>query len=125
MSYSILPIQPSYDGSSLDTTARVLKNTFGDGYAQTAQDGINNIVGGPSLTWSALTLAQKQSLVDNFFVVLAGSTPFFWTPPGTTVALLWKCAKWSVIPLKCSIPPAATDTFRVTATFEQSFDVTP
>ena len=116
MSYQTLPVTPSYD-SDFEYQARRLKNQFGDGYSQTAVDGINNVSGSLNLTWKALSLSRKQSLCENFFEVLGGSTPFYYTPYGRSVALLWKCAQWSVTPLSANY-------FKVTATIEQSFDLT-
>ncbi len=118
MSYQTLPVTPSYQ-SDFPYSARVRKNSFGkgNGYAQTAPDGINTIVGALNLAWNALTLTSKVALCENFFELLAGSTPFYYTPYGQANALLWKCSDWDVTPLSQNL-------FRVTATLQQSFDLT-
>ncbi len=116
MSYLTLPINPTY-GGDFAFKASVPQNQFGDGYSQTAVNGINSVSGSLNLEWSALSLADKQSLCEDFFAVLAGSTPFYYTPYGTSTALLGKCAQWNVTPV-------AKNVFRVTGTIMQSFDLT-
>ena len=115
MSYETLPITPTY-GGDFGFKANVLKNNFGDGYSQTAANGINSVSATLNLEWSCLSLNDKISLCEDFFALLAGSTPFYYTPYGTFTGLLWKCVQWGAIPL-------SKDLFRVTATLEQSFDL--
>lgn len=117
MSYLTLPVTPSYS-SSFTYTARVRQNNFSKGgFAQTVPDGINNIVRGLNLEWSAISLAQKQALCENFFQLIGSSTPFYYTPYGSSTSLLWKCTGWNVMPLSANY-------FRVTAKILQSFDLT-
>lgn len=58
---------------------RVLKAQFGDGYAQTAPDGINN----RSTSWplSFTGTAAKVGAIAAFLDRHAGSRSFYWTPP--------------------------------------------
>ncbi len=115
-SYLTLPITPSY-GSDFSQKARRFQNQFGDGYSQTAVDGLIATAQTLNLEWNALSLADKESLCENFFELLAGSTPFYYTPYGQANALLWKCSDWDVTPL-------SSYTFKVSATIKQSFDIT-
>ena len=115
MSFSTLPINPSYE-SNFKYAAQVWENQFGDGYSQTAKKGINNVIASLDLSWKALVTADKATL-HSFFFDLGGSTPFYYTPYGESTALLWKCASWGVQPVSKTV-------FKVTATLEQSFDLT-
>jgi phage-related protein len=115
MSYPTLPnIDISYDSSD-KISARVMENQFGDGYKQTAVDGINTIVRTMDVLWASLTLTDMQT-VTSFLETCAGSTPFYWQPPEESLSYLWRCKDWNV---------QAVPIFRykVTATFIQAFDI--
>jgi phage-related protein len=58
---------------------RVLKAQFGDGYAQTAPDGINNRSGSWPLTFTGTK--DKMAVIQAFLDRHAGSRSFYWTPP--------------------------------------------
>ena len=70
-------------GSSVSYKNRVLQARFGDGYDQTAPDGINNIVAEWNISYDNLTTAEKNSLVTVLNTV--GSWDYLtWAPPGET-----------------------------------------
>lgn len=65
--------------SSKSVSFRVKEATFGDGYTQTAADGINNRIDTWSIKWGALTLAEKNTVEDTLDSV--GSNGILtWTP---------------------------------------------
>jgi phage-related protein len=90
---------------------RVLTAKFGDGYEQTASDGINN----KSQTWP-LTFtgtAAKIGAIRDFLDAHAGSKSFYWTPP-LSARGYYKCKSHSIRPL-------GGGNYELTATFNQSF----
>jgi phage-related protein len=93
------------------TTLRVLKAQFGDGYTQTAADGINN----KSQSWP-LTFTDDQSVVQSIAAFLdarGGWQSFYWTPPLSTQGY-YKCASYQTKQVDGNI-------WQLSATFEQSF----
>jgi phage-related protein len=93
---------------------RMLANNFGDGYAETAPDGINAYPAQLTLTWSLLTLAQKQSF-DSFFKANVGLA-FFYTLPDETTPRKWICTSFK------STQNATWWSYD--ATFNERFDLT-
>lgn len=65
--------------ASGDVTLRVLKAQFGDGYAQIARDGINNVVESWSLQFVGKT--AKIAAIRAFLRERGGDRSFHWTPP--------------------------------------------
>lgn len=102
-------------GASRKQEARVLKAQFGDGYAQRASDGINNVVATYDLTWEDISRDDAKTL-DDFLTARGGYESFDWTPPGEASPKKWTCAQWSV-----DHRNPVLDT--VTATFVQCFDL--
>ena len=70
---------PTVEGFGGDTTLRVRKTPFGDGYTQRAADGLNNRV--PSYSLRFVGKADKISAILAFLDAHAGAVSFFWTPP--------------------------------------------
>ncbi len=105
------PLQPSI-GSGTSWSARLIENQFGDGYRQTALDGLNAIVGTLTLSWDLLTLGQAD-YIDAFIRQNVGK-PFYWAGPSTAY-LLWDCKAWT----RNSVEGAGD---KITATFVQRFD---
>lgn len=92
-------------------TYRVLTAQFGDGYKQTAADGINNKVQSWPLTFSGT--ADEIAPIRNFLDAQQGYQAFLWTPP-LGVQGYYKCAAHT-------LQPVEGDVYTLTATFEQSF----
>ena len=86
-------IAPEFSSPGLDEEARVLETKFGDGYKQTAADGINNIGGNLPLEWRNITTAQANTLIA-FFRGKAGYLPFRYKIPTESAAWVWKCKRW-------------------------------
>lgn len=92
-------------------TLRVLKAQFGDGYQQTAADGINN----ESQSWPLQFRgkAAKITPIRDFLRARQGYQSFFWTPP-LGVQGFYKCTSWTLKPMGAGI-------YELAATFEQVF----
>ena len=93
------------------STFRVLKAQFGDGYAQTAADGINN----KSRSWplSFTGAAATVGAIEAFLDARGGWQSFFWTPPRGVLGY-FKCTSYDSKHL-------GGDMWQLTATFEESF----
>lgn len=67
---------------------RVRTAQFGDGYAQSVADGLNNEVQTWPLTFEGgLNVIQP---IKDFFKRHQGYKSFYWTPPGETAPLLFR-----------------------------------
>lgn len=104
--------QPTSE-ASCTTQFRVLKAQFGDGYAQTAADGIHN----QSESWTLNFVAQRQQILNikTFLDAAKGTESFNWTPP-LGQAMLVKASDYTVT-------PKDGDVYGLSVTFEQ--DVQP
>jgi phage-related protein len=92
-------------------TYRVLSAKFGDGYEQTAVDGINN----KTQSWplAFVGAAAKITPIRDFLDARAGAQSFYWTPPLGTQGL-YKCKSHALRSL-------GRGNYELTCTFEQSF----
>jgi phage-related protein len=93
------------------TTLRVLTAQFGDGYKQTAADGLNNKVQSWPLTFTGTS--AKLTPIRDFLDARGGYQSFLWTPPLGTQAL-FKSATYAMRHL-------GGDAYEISTTFEQSF----
>ncbi|UIN38288.1 phage tail protein [Methylobacterium oryzae] len=73
---------------------KLLKAEFGDGYTQTAGDGMNHIRKVVDLSWEVLTPAQAKE-IEAFFVARGGFEPFYYTLSDDDTPILWTCEEWS------------------------------
>lgn len=99
-------------GEATGTTRfRVLKAQFGDGYAQTTVDGLNN----KSESWPLTFLAKHDKIIaiKMFLDATKGVQSFQWTPP-LGKPLLVKASEYS-------ITPKGSDVYSLSVTFEQDF----
>lgn len=90
---------------------RVIETQFGDGYVQTAADGINTKNEQYSMRVNAYEAQAKQ--IMNFFNELEGYRSFFWTPPLGEIGLY-----------RCKDPkptPQGGGLYTITGTFIKSF----
>lgn len=87
------PTSPPPDQTSqLEVKPRWKSCQFGDGYKQTAPDGINFIDERWSLTYSNLTSTTRTTIVNA--IQTAMSTDYIsWTPVGETVAKKWRLSE--------------------------------
>ena len=88
------PVRLPDEGTRNSPKIRVLRAEFGDGYTQSAPDGLNHILRSISLKWSKLTPTQANTILD-FMVGKGGFTPFYYTPSDELVALKWTCPSWT------------------------------
>jgi phage-related protein len=84
---------------------------FGDGYEQTAGEGVNNRQESWSVTWVGSDV-EMEAIMD-MFDSLGGNRSFFWTNPLGKIGL-YKC-----------VDPAPSelggDTFQISATFTKAY----
>ena len=99
---------------------RTLEMTFGDGYSQSTEDGLNSVFDSVSLVWPGMTETAADEL-DAFFTERAGSKPFYWTYPRASVPQKWKCKTWDRTPLTSK--GNGMDRDQITATFTEVFDL--
>lgn len=92
-------------------TYRVLKAQFGDGYAQTAADGINN----KSQTWPLQFRGVLANIapIRDFLDARSGYQAFLWTPPMGAQGY-YKCTGHT-------LKPMGAGKYELAATFEQAF----
>ncbi|KVE53327.1 MULTISPECIES: phage tail protein [Burkholderia] len=102
---------PTVEGFGGDTTLRVRKAAFGDGYTQRAADGLNNRV--PSYNLRFVGKAEMISAILEFLDVHAGAVSFFWTPPLRPQGR-FVCEKYTE-------PVKNGNVYTITAQFEQTF----
>lgn len=75
------------------TRPRIRKVSFGDGYEQTAQEGLNPL----RRTYNARFNARPNADIETvraFLTRHGGHTPFAFTPPGEAAAIQWRCETW-------------------------------
>ena len=80
-------------GTSKETKTRVIKNQYGDGYAQRLGDGINSIVRAWPVTIKASSLVLADE-IEGFLEARGGAEAFLWTPPNAAVAVKVICENW-------------------------------
>lgn len=90
---------------------KVITSQFGDGYAQTSSDGINNLNESWSITTNAQTRDAKE--IKAFFDEHKGVKSFLWTPPLGDLGL-YTCADPSYV-------PQSTQLYVITGTFVRSY----
>jgi|ERR1043165_6513390 phage-related protein len=76
------------------TTYRVIRTDFSDGYSQRARDGLNSIVREWALVWDNVTPAEADTMVA-FFNDKGGAESFFWTAPRDVTQSKWLCTEHS------------------------------
>lgn len=109
-------IDPSRGSGFGPSRPRIAKASFGDGYEQTAADGLNPERRTYQIIFDTRVNADIET-VRSFLSGLGGHTPFTFTPPGTMTAVKWRCEEWEG-PIWVS---ATHSTLR--ATFVEDFSV--
>lgn len=83
-------------GSQVNIEAKVFKTPFGDGYAQSAPAGLNNMMEVWNLTFTDIQDSVYAS-IKSFLKAKKGTEPFLWTTPdGDTFT--FRCESWSGSP---------------------------
>jgi phage-related protein len=102
---------PTVQAFGGDTTLRVRKAEFGDGYTQRAADGLNNRQSTYNVRF--VGKADKIAAIVAFLDAHAGALSFYWTPPLRQQAR-FVCEKYTE-------PVKDGDVYSITAQFEQTF----
>lgn len=110
------PCGPSTSSTTSTSTARVLTAQLGDGYQMITSDGINTVRDQWTLQWDGLPTTDMSTIIA-FFAAQLGYIAFQWQAPGDAAPKLWRCTKWGR-------NPTGPQTWTVTATLDQSFDIT-
>lgn len=97
-------------GAELDVEPRTLSATFGDGYTQEAEDGINAKPRKWSLSFANRSYAEAEAIGD---FLAENYLAFDWTDPDGRPGR-WKAASW-----RSGHPRARVKT--ITVTFEEVF----
>jgi len=74
---------------------KILKADFGDGYTQSAADGVNYIRRTVTLSWEVLTPTEIATM-NAFFVAQGGWNQFWWTPTDESTPVKWTCEEWDI-----------------------------
>ena len=77
---------------------RIAVSSFGDGYEQRVQFGINNNPQAWSLSFKS-RLDAEANAIDAFLQAMGALQSFFWTPPGQTQPLKFICRNWDKSPV--------------------------
>lgn len=96
-------------GMKKNMEPRLLGAKFGDGYQQTAPDGINTVLQVLEVSWNILTFEAGDE-IDNFLTARHGEV-FLWTKPRELSPRRWRCKTWS--------KDEQATTSNITATFEE------
>jgi phage-related protein len=80
-----------------DDTAPLLRAQYGDGYAQVARDGLNQVAQTIKIDVSPINKALAQDIYAFLTAQMIYGKPFLWTPPAPApqVQVLWTCEKRS------------------------------
>jgi phage-related protein len=101
--------------SNKKVKARILQNTFGDGYSQRAADGLNSTPSVWMLTWGGRTVSEIDTL-EAFFEARGGWDDFDWTPERESSSKKFICKEWSR-------SFVANDNDTITAKLEEVYDL--
>ena len=115
MAFPTLPAVNPDVGAPIRDEPNLAVAEFGDGYTQRAAKGLNHVRRKVSLSWTSISAADKDALVD-FFRSTNGVDPFYWTAPGEP-ARLWRASQWSHHVV------AGDAVWNVSATLEEVFDL--
>lgn len=109
-----LPLTDRISQSSRRTRKfRVFRAQFGDGYAQTAPDGINYKVDTWEVVYENLSSSERTTLWSAIDTV--GAVDYFtWTPPGGS------STKWKIVG-EVQETPVSGDIYTVSFNLEQVF----
>jgi phage-related protein len=103
--------------ATLEISSRTLTAQFGDGYNQRAPDGLNTEVETWTVTWLALTLSERETVLAALKTV-GGWGVLLWTPCYQTAQ-----QKYKVKDGKRSVKVLSNSEFNISCTLEQVFDL--
>lgn len=106
---------PDYDGNGITETPRMRSVNFGDGYKQTAPDGLNPNDATAAFTWGSIGANEKAYMLQ-FYRSHLGQT-FRWDAPGDVVG----SGKWRFTGVKHAAK--GYNTWTITFNLERSFEL--
>lgn len=108
-------------GSDFQLAQRALENSYGDGFGQSAPDGLNSLFWAGTLVWNAIS-ATSYDYVRGFWLAKGVVTPFRWQKPGEAEPRQWKFT--GVLPERQVAKRASGDRIYATSvTIKESFEV--
>lgn len=79
-----VPSKITINGTSMSVTNRTLRVQYGEGYEQSAKDGLNSKIEEWDIVWAPLTLSEMQT-VETALDAVGGWDILTWTPCFDTV----------------------------------------
>ena len=118
---AFIPLPPELACKITFNSSKKRKNnsesiSFGDGYEQVVDIGLNSSYDEWNLEFAPLNTTLK-TVMDSFLDTVKTSTTFTWTPPGESVEKKWRVVKDSVNEVRL-----ANVYYRVTLSLKQSFE---
>jgi phage-related protein len=111
-----LPSAPKPDpGAEIQTNLSLLEATLGDGYTQRAKNGINNVASTLPLTYTNITGAERDILINFCIAHSAGQAIYYQLADEGTPR------KWYIKNYKRT--KVAYDVFNVTINLQECFDI--
>lgn len=110
------PKPPSVNGFNMPEVANHVRVTFEGQYSQRAKKGPNAISRKGTVTFTNLTLAQRDEILS-FLRAREGVEAFYFQLPGDSSPVLWTCAKWRSPPEKNKVD------WRLTMNLIEEFDI--
>lgn len=106
------PYAPSYS-TPVRKTYRRLENSFGDGYEQLVQDGLNNVSEVWDNVWNNIS-DEAGDVIEDYLDQFAGTTFQWTTPKGITKYFSCKDFTRTFVGYKtCSISATFTESFNI------------
>ena len=101
------PPKPPSDDSTFQPAPRLINNSFGDGYEQTAPDGLNANPYAGTVNFKNLQLSEANAIL--YFIDTHVGQVFYWTMPGENTPRKWAAKKgasrtWTGALMNISIP---------------------
>ena len=85
-------LTPRLTNFTIKNETRTRELSFGDGYKETASDGINS-----TRKQTRVSIIVNKTALDSYLAIFAdlqGAKPFLWSPDGSPTTDLWICKNW-------------------------------
>jgi len=87
-------ITPDY-GASKESTPKIRRIQFGDGYEQRIRFGLNQNPKVWSLSWTNITETEADTIEAFLDERASDGASFDWVPLGETTSYRWVCEQWT------------------------------
>tara|TARA_R110000851_G_scaffold50512_4_gene120574 strand:+ start:4906 stop:5256 length:351 start_codon:yes stop_codon:yes gene_type:complete len=94
MADTFTPPQDPAQNSSKQTTTRIRRANFGDGYSLRVADGLNDIVRDVQLRWEGLSVTDYNTIIA-FFEAHNGAEAFIYTLPDEGSSRTFSVENWT------------------------------